>query len=50
MASPLPETDWAAVRADYEQLAITRNVVCRKHKISIAVLLVRSWKASRERS
>ena len=46
---PLPEIDWAAVRVDYEQLAITRNAVCRKHKISMGQLLERAWKARWER-
>ena len=41
-APPLPETDWAAVPVDNEQLAITRNAVCRKHKIFMGQLLERA--------
>ncbi|MDB5623366.1 MAG: hypothetical protein JWR39_1929 [Devosia sp.] len=48
-APPLPEPDWAAVRIDYEQLALTRNAVCRKHQISMAQLLERAWKSRWER-
>jgi len=48
-ALPGPEIDWAAVRIDYEELAMTRNAVCRKHGIAMAQLLQRAWASRWER-
>jgi hypothetical protein len=48
-ALPGLEIDWPAVRIDYEELALTRNAICRKHGVPMAQLLERAWKSRWER-